>query len=186
MGENGCTNWYYNLERGNWIMYDIERLKSEITEVCEKADCKLLVPVLINGRLSRTLARVMYQRVGGTCRATAFEFSKMYLENSDDAAIHQTLLHECAHYISWYRTRECHGHDAYFRQICAEIGCIDDRAISKTEGLKSAEQAYKYAVYCSNCGYLGGYSRMTKTLKYIGLCRCKKCGNYTLTYKQNR
>ena len=168
-------------------MYDLERVQNEVKETLVKANASLLtnVPIQLNGRLTRCLGRIMYRGANGKVYPTRIEFSKLLLEDTHDETIYQVILHECAHYIAWYRTGERHGHDLLFKQICAEIGCTNDGAKCDIEELRSAEQHYKYAIYCPNCGFIGGYSRWSNTLESLPYCTCKKCGSQELSYVKN-
>ena len=168
-------------------MYNLERVQNEVLETFKKANVSLLanVPIQLNGRLTRCLGRVMYRSISGKTYPTRIEFSKLLLEDTHDETIHQVILHECAHYIAWYRTGERHGHDAMFKQICAEIGCTNDGAKCDVEELRTAEKHYKYAIYCPNCGFIGGMSRWGSTLENLPYCTCKKCGSEELSYVQN-
>ncbi len=39
--------------------------------------------------------------------------------------------------------------------------------------------------FCPNCGKIGGFSRMCKTIKNIKDCTCGKCNSDALTVVQN-
>lgn len=164
-------------------MYDIERIRAEVHEICRKANCEIDIPININSRLSRTLGRVMYSNH----EASRIEFSKMFIDNSTDESIRQTILHECAHYIAWYRTGERHGHDLFFKGICAEIGCVEDKTTSHVEALRSETELFRYTIYCPNCGCIGGQQRWSSTLEGIAThdVYCKKCKSHDLTYQKN-
>jgi predicted SprT family Zn-dependent metalloprotease len=163
-------------------MYDLSRLKKEFKEVCEKAGIELKIPVRINTRLKTTLGQVCY--IGD--KPDRVEFSQQLLETSTDEAIHQVLLHEAAHYIADVRDGISHGHDAYFRAICAEIGCTNNKTTYKVERLKGVGSTYKYDVFCPNCGFIKGYNRKGEILKHLNRCHCSNCGSKELWYVQNR
>ncbi len=162
-------------------MYDLSRLQKEVKEVCENAGVKLKVPVQINTRLRTTLGQVCY--TGDD--PTKIEFSQQLLDTSTDEAIRQVLLHECAHYICDVRDGTSHGHDAYFRAVCKEIGCVNNKTTYRVERLRGCGPVYKYEVYCPECGYIKGYNRKGHILKNLSHCHCNKCGSYNLYYKQN-
>lgn len=162
-------------------MYNLDRIRKEVKEICVEAGCKISMPININGRLTRTLGRVMYSNK----YASRMEFSKAFIENSTDDSIRQTILHECAHYIAWYRTGERHGHDSLFKQICAEIGCVEDKTTSHVESLKSPDKTIRYAIYCPNCGFIDGRHKWCDTLENLPYCRCGKCGSEELSYVAN-
>lgn len=164
-------------------MYDLDTIRKVINETCEKAKCVPIQNVKINSRLTRTLGRVLYTK-GSQPR---MEFSKLYLENSTDECVYQTILHECAHYIAWARTGSRHGHDLFFKQICAEIGCKEDKTTSHVEALRSDTELYRYTIYCPNCGCIGGQQRWSRSLEGIAThdTYCKKCKSHDLTYQKN-
>jgi predicted SprT family Zn-dependent metalloprotease len=113
------------------------------------------------------------------------EFSKQLLVTCSDDTIRDVIMHEAAHYIANDRTHINHGHDAYFKAVCAEIGTTNDGTVTQTERTVAASEIYKYTVSCPNCGPLGYYHRMSKTLKNISHCSCRKCGSHDLSVIQN-
>lgn len=157
-------------------MYDLNRIKETLNTVCGKAGITLTVPVVINGRLTRTLGRVISEcDIDDTWYPTKIEFSKQYIETATDDCIYQTILHECAHYIAVIRSHETHGHDAYFKAVCAEIGCVEDKPkashIDRIIEIKS-----KYDVKCENCGETWHYSRAGKIVQHPEYYHCITCG----------
>ena len=166
--------------------YDLNRLRKEFAEVCEKAGVKVTIPVNINGRLTRTLGRVkaVVTAATGECTATQMEFSKQLLETSTDKSIRDVLLHETAHYIAIMRSGEGHGHDSYFKAICAEIGATHDGVFINVD--RTVEVKDKYDVFCDTCNLkVAGYSRMCKTIQRIDKCTCNKCNTSNLRVVQN-
>ena len=168
-------------------MYDLERITKEFTEIVEKAGCEMNVPVSLNNRLTRTLGRVISERNKYTnvTKNVKVEFSTNLVQTSSDKSIRSVIEHEACHYIATYRSKLPHGHDDYFRAICDEIGCTNNKTTTSVDRLVADEAIYKYTIYCPKCGVIGGYNRMTKTLQNLDLCGCKKCGSHKLTYKQN-
>ena len=162
-------------------MYDLSRLEKEVKETCEKAGIELKVPVKINTRLKTTLGQVCY--IGD--EPNRIEFSQQLLDTSTDEAIRQVLLHECAHYICDVRDGISHGHDAYFRAVCAEIGCTNNKTTYKVERLKGCGAIYKYDVFCPECGFIKGYNRKTYKLNILDRCHCTRCGSKGLWYVKN-
>lgn len=162
-------------------MYDFERVKKEFIEAVESAGCKMNSPILQNGRLTRTLGRVIYS--GDFINRV--EFSKLFLTTATDDTIRQVILHEAAHYIAAKRDGTRHGHDDYFKKICAELGCSNDKAKTAVELTVSKEKVYKYSIYCAKCGFIGGTHRYTKAFDHLEYCTCKKCGGSELSYVQN-
>lgn len=79
--------------------------------------CKL--PVVVNNRLSTTLARVVYINNA----IDRIEFNSKLLSKGSDEEIQDIVKHECAHVIAFYRTGHRQGHNEYFQKICKQIGC---------------------------------------------------------------
>lgn len=166
-------------------MYDLARIQEEFHKVCEDAGTPCTVPIKLNGRLSSTLGRVDSLNTGGYVSPLEVMFSKLLISNADDEDIRQVILHEAAHYIVIMRTHEHHGHDEYFKNVCNEIGCVNDGATYMTDCLKSNEKTLKYAIYCPNCGFVGGRSRRTGAINNLSKYKCKICNSTELYYKQN-
>ena len=167
-------------------MWTVEKLTAECQKLSDKFNDKFDISVSINGRLTTTLGRCRSKRVNGE-ETLPFEiqFSKQFLESSPDTDIIAVIQHEWAHYYATKSTKEPHGHDSYFKDICARIGCQNDQRQFK--GIApSEEKKFKYEVYCGDCGKLvATYTRMCPTLRNIRSCHCGLCGGKALYYKQN-
>jgi len=160
-------------------MYNLERITKEFNEACAKAGVENTCPISINARLTRTLGRVTHvNKFDGTIEPTKVEFSKQFVENSTDKCIKDVILHEAAHLIVAKRTHISHGHDAYFKKVCAELGTERDGYAGTVEYTNTIK--YKYTIICPNCGEIGGYNRMCKTVREIKYCSCKRCGSNRL------
>jgi predicted SprT family Zn-dependent metalloprotease len=167
-------------------MFTLEMIKAELNRLSASVGDEFDIPVSINGRLTRTLGRVIQHTCVGHCESERMEFSKQFLETSTEESIKSVIAHEWAHYYATKSTGEHHGHDAYFKQVCAMVGCKDDKTQTKVERIVSEEQMYKYTVHCPTCNeVIGGFTRMCATLKHIDQCTCKRCGGGGLSYKQN-
>lgn len=167
------------------MSYDLARVQKEFTEVCNKAGTQVTSPIELNGRLTRTLGRVISYGTKNYLNNSKVEFSKQLLATCSDDTIRDVIMHEAAHYIANDRTHINHGHDTYFKAVCAEIGTTNDGTVTQTERTVAASEIYKYTVSCPNCGPLGYYHRMSKTLKNISHCSCRKCGSHDLSVIQN-
>lgn len=167
------------------MAYDLSRVQREFTNICNKAGVQVTSPISLNGRLTRTLGRVCMVRRGETVENEKVEFSKQLLETTTDSTIESVIKHEAAHYIVTARTHESHGHDSIFKAVCAEIGTTNDTPKTHVERTVSAEQVYKYTVVCPNCGPISHYHRMSKNLKNISSCYCKKCNSNNLSVIHN-
>lgn len=73
-------------------------------------------PIALNGRLSRTLGRVILGTERGRVIPIKMEFSKEFLNTSTDASI---IGHEWAHYYVTKTTGINHKHDQEFKRACA-------------------------------------------------------------------
>ena len=160
------------------IVKELERLSNMVGDEFD-------IPVRINGRLTRTLGRVIAHKRGNVCTNDSMEFSRQFLETSTEESIKKVIAHEWAHYYLTKTTGENHGHDAEFKRVCKMIGCEADQTETTVERTVSEESLYKYIVYCPNCGIVGAYNRMCKTLQYLDECHCSKCGSDKLHYVQN-
>lgn len=172
------------------MAYDLNRVTKEFRQACVKAGAGTgaVVPIRLNGRLTRTLGRVHQEydpQVGGYV-STLVEFSKQLLETATDASIREVILHEAAHLIVTDRTLESHGHDAMFKAVCAEIGTSNDGVSTKVERTVEEKSLYKYNIFCPTCHKtIGGYNRRCKTIDNIAFCTCKGCGKGGLQVIQN-
>lgn len=167
-------------------MYDLSRVIKEFTEICNKAGVQVTCPIELNGRLKKTLGQVRWSRRNGIVRNEKVEFSKQLLATATDKSIRDVIAHEACHYIATARSGENHGHDLYFKSICAEIGTSADGTHATIERTISNDQIYKYTVKCIDCdATLGYYHRMSKKLKNINNCRCGKCGSSNLAIVHN-
>lgn len=162
------------------MCFSIAQVIAELKRVCAYANVPLDVPVSVNSRLTTTLGRV--KCLGAA--PSAIEFSKIFLEQATYFEIIQVIRHEAAHYIAIVRSGEFHGHDEYFRAVCAEIGCEYDRAVAPLESVIKREKKavkriptpFKYEVYCPCCGkVVDKKKRMCKMLKEIEWYECPEC-----------
>ena len=148
---------------------------------------KFDISVTINGRLTTTLGRCRSRKVNEE-EILPFEiqFSKKFLESSPDTDIIAVIQHEWAHYYATKSTKEPHGHDNYFKDICARIGCQNDQRQFKGIAPNETERRFKYEVHCDKCNkVVATYNRMCATLKNLDFCSCPICGSRRLWYRQN-
>ena len=146
------------------------KIEAVVDSILSAKNIKVDFPVVVNNRLSRTLARVVYKNNKIDC----LEYNKMLVRNSsNEAEVIDIIKHECAHIIAFKRTGERQGHNEYFKKVCKEIGCGN---------LESAVQTnfrYKYEFICPTCDtVVYATERKSKTFRKImeGLCMCSKCG----------
>lgn len=167
-------------------MFKMEDIMKELNRLSALVKDDFDIPVGINGRLTRTLGRVHTERHNDVWFPVRMEFSRQFLESSTEESILSVIQHEWAHYYVTKSTGESHGHDAVFKEMCARVGCTNDKTVTKVERTVAASSLYKYQVYCPTCDeFIGGFSRMCSTLKNIQHCTCKRCDNGGLTYVQN-
>lgn len=168
------------------MAYDITRVRKEFNEICSKCGVQVQSPVELNGRLTRTLGRVMLIKKGTVVTPTKVEFSKQLLATATDESIWDVIAHEAAHYVATIRTKENHNHDAYFKKVCAEIGTTNDGTTTDVQRTVAADKIYKYQVECPDCNsILGYYHRKTRTLQNLSSCSCGKCHSRNLKLVQN-
>ena len=84
------------------------------------------IPVKINKRLTTTLGRVKWVGNTETITPISMEFSYQFLKTSTPECIDEVIKHECAHYLVTIETRQNHGHDKVFKEMCKRIGCTND------------------------------------------------------------
>lgn len=111
------------------MAWTVERITELCVEYCGRCDIKFNSPVVINGRLTRTLGRCFYEGHGSVWNPVKIEISRQLLETATDESIEAVIAHECAHYVSCAITHENHGHDSTFRFYCEKIGTTNDTAI---------------------------------------------------------
>ena len=167
-------------------MFTIERVRVELNKLSQKDGIgDIIVPVEINGRLTRAMGRVKFEKDSyDVCTPMKIEFSRKLLENASEEDIMQVIKHEYAHYYILVETATDHGHDAVFKRKCAEIGCTHDAATNHIDGFSKAES--KYEVWCDDCQkIIGKYSRRCKTIDNIKYCTCGRCHGSNLRLVQN-
>lgn len=139
--------------------------------------------VKINGRLSRSLGRFVFQieidnRCGiRKCNITpiAIEFSRRYLLNGKDNNIILTYKHELAHYISNVKHQDNCEHDIRWQEVCRRL---EMKEVSRIASISSLENPKRYMIICANDGVVGSRNRLTKELRIgiqLGWYSCNKC-----------
>ena len=152
---------------------ELKDIKKRLNELSASRNDTFSIPVSINGRLTRTLGRVMHASIDGVTYPTSMEFSRNMLETVVERDIESVIAHEWAHYYITKMTGKNHGHDADFKALCAEIGCCGTTSV-KVE--RTVERKSKYMLYCKECGQLvAEYSRKCKTVDTYELYTSKCC-----------
>ena len=97
------------------MSWTVDRITAKCAEfsamVGDTYDC----PIALNGRLSRTLGRVILGTERGRVIPTKMEFSN----TSTDASIVTVIGHEWSHYYVTKTTGVTHRHDEEFKKACA-------------------------------------------------------------------
>ena len=146
-------------------------------KICADAGYEFTIPVKINKRLTRTLGRVKYVKTYDTIKSISMEFSYQFLATSSLDSIISIVKHECAHYLTNEITKKHHGHDMIFKQMCAKLGCKNDKTFCDNIKTTVPEtEIYKYFVVCKDCGaIIGKYHRAGKVVQHPDWYYCNKC-----------
>ena len=169
-------------------MFTIERVIDELNKLCAADHITLDIPVVVNGRLTRSMGRVKYIVASeDVYLPEKIEFSRNLLENASDEDIMQVIKHEYVHfYLLTVEPTIEHGHDAVFKAKCAEINCTHSKSAQHVEGFRDDSRKMKYEVWCPDCNkIIGTFARRGKTINNIDRCGCKICGCRTLKVVQN-
>lgn len=159
------------------MTYTVQEIEKQLKELAASIDLVYDTPVKINGRLTRTLGRVIAEPTAfDSYKPEVIEFSRQFLETSTDESVRQVILHEFAHWAVLVETGEVHHHDAVFKAMCRKIGCSADRPMNKVERTVSDDKLYKYIVKCDECGNEIHYNRAGKVVKQSWAYSCGKCG----------
>ena len=164
-----------------------------LIEVCEQLSRhfgdEFDIPVYEDDTLPATTLGIC--RYARGLRPFEIGINPMLIKSNNVKDIMNTIKHEWAHYYMaktgryTYRTRIWHNKE--FKELCAKIGCNGEP--HTPEGYEDyAKAAYKYIVYCTDCGkILGGYQKQGKILKNIklGLCSCGYCNGRYLKIIEN-
>ena len=168
-------------------MYNLNRIEERCCELSDFMGDTFDIPIVLNGRLSRTLGQVIQQsNADGKWESTRMEFSKSFIASATDKCAEAVIDHEWAHYYATKTTGEPHGHDAVFKRICEMIGCTNDGIKTRVEYTQGAKSPFRYNIHCNDCGEtIGQFARMCPTLRNIEDYHCKLCGSENLSVKQN-
>lgn len=158
-------------------MWTIQKIEDYLKELGISVGLKYNTPVRINGRLTKTLGRVIAEpTVFDAYKPEIIEFSKQFLETSTDESVRQVIMHEFAHWAVLIETGEIHHHDAVFKAMCRKIGCVADRPMNAVERTVSNDKLFKYIVKCKDCDNEVHYNRAGKVIKHPDWYGCGKCG----------
>lgn len=149
-------------------------VKATVKDVCEKYFDfdfdKLEVPVKINGRLSSTLGRVIYNTRGSKYVPKSIEFSKELVSGHYKmATVESVIKHEVCHLVLMVRGEEFGDGTKNFEDTVKKIGGTSTGTI---------KNVYEYYAKCSCCGRRCLTSGKESSLKrYIDNGYVSKCCN---------
>ena len=96
----------------------------QVNEICEKIakenDLSITCPIVENGRLTKTLGQVKYNKGGFGIKE--IEFSKKFLQFGTEAQIMDTIKHELAHAFAYWTPGELPGHDKIWQDNSKKLG----------------------------------------------------------------
>ena len=129
------------------MTWTVQEIKQYLNELAASIDLVYDTPVKINGRLTKTLGRVIAEPAAfDSYKPEVIEFSKQFLETSTDESVRRVIQHEFCHWAVLVETGEVHGHDAIFKAMCHRMGCEADRPQTKVERTVSDDKLFKYIV----------------------------------------
>ena len=171
-------------EEETTMAWTLNQIQKELERISISQNDTFSIPVSLNGRLTKTLGRVVYKKntLTGKCVLTKMEFSKNFMANGVDEEVKSVIAHEWAHYYVTKTREEDHDHDAVFMNCAESVGGHTGRYIKVSEG----SNLYKYTVYCTKCGKVVGHcDRAGKTVKEPHLYKSSCCGA-SIRIEQNR
>ena len=131
------------------------------------------IPISINSRMTTTLGRVVFKKVGSKYYPTKIEYSPNILNLNDEMAL-DVIKHELAHYMVLIDTKQNHQHDQVWKHYAIALG-TSPKATYKLDKSLSKED-YKYEVVCSACGrVMGRYKRRGSVVKHPGRYKSNCC-----------
>lgn len=105
----------------------------------------------------------------------------------DEALFYDVIRHEYAHAVCYLREpRVNHGHDAVWKKVCREVGCIAKATRPADDNALITKRLDKYIVRCRSCGAESRYKVESKVVKLAegkihGKIRCSRCGGDKFT-----
>lgn len=148
-------------------MYSISEITNKYKELAKSLGEEYNTPVMINGRLTRTLGRVISDVRNGKLFPRRIEISRQLLETATKESIDEVLIHEFCHWYLATTTHEDHGHDAVFKELCMRLGGGSGKTTTHVDRIVENSKLFKYQCFCAECGKeLGHYSRAGKVIQY--------------------
>lgn len=134
------------------IIFNLEYVINKLKELSENKGDKFNIEVEINGRLTRTLGRVVSHRINGYVKPVKLEISKRALIICSKRELDSIIGHEWCHYYISKTTGKAHGHDKMFKMLCHEIGIHGGSEIFVDRLSEVNERKIKYETKCTHCG----------------------------------
>ena len=167
------------------MMYTQDQIIEKYKKLALSLKVEFNTPVAINGRLTRTLGRVISDIIDEQLFPRRIEISRQLLQTATKESIDKVLIHEFCHWYLAETTHEDHGHDATFKELCQKLGGGDGKTTTHVDYLVKKEAIYKYQCFCENCGKeVAHYSRSCPTVKNPHLY-LTNCCNSSLKVIQN-
>lgn len=129
-----------------------------------------IIPISLNGRLSRVLGRYFIGQ-------KRIEVNKTYFLNGEAQDIMGTLIHEICHQVASPRGDNKHGF--IWHNIAQDVTSKTPYTITRMSKITTFENS-PYVVYCPKCGLEHRYARKNKVFNNIQLYKCGKCSNSEL------
>ena len=134
------------------------------------------IKVSINNRLTRTHGRCRTKIINNIYTPVLIEFSPILLNFTEEKDIISIIYHEAAHALVTLETREAHGHDIVFKNMCKRIGTPFNTPSATVKRTVEEDKLYKYFIKCEKCDKIvAKYHRAGSTIQNIDSCYCKKC-----------
>jgi predicted SprT family Zn-dependent metalloprotease len=158
-------------------MWTVQEIQDYLWQLADSIDLIYDTPVRINGRLTRTLGRVIAEPSRfGKYKPEVIEFGRQFLETSTDESVRQIIQHEFCHWAVLIETGEIHHHDMVFKAMCRRVGCKANQPQAKVERTVGDDKLFKYTVKCKDCDNKMHYNRAGETVKHPDWYECGKCG----------
>lgn len=158
-------------------MYTTQQITEKYKELAFSLGEVFDTPVIINGRLTRTLGRVISDVRNGKIFPRCIEISRQLLETATKESIDEVLIHEFCHWYLAATTHVDHGHDATFKALCQKLGGGDGKTATHVDRLVDNSKLFKYQCFCAGCGKeVAQYSRASFAVKNPSLCATNCCG----------
>lgn len=138
-------------------------LAAKLSEKHWQKSCE--IPVVWNGRLSRSIGRFLYRSQWKQRHPIKIEMSKHAIPFIDKNVFDAMLLHELCHYFLYIEGLPFHDRDARFKEELTRVGAMPTRSIHIPQK--------NYELYCQQCQQPLGLRKRINLQKYRSVC-CSK------------